>query len=48
MAEDKQARLLELRKKASEMRDPANQARLVEEILKLLEQIQRDEKMEPD
>jgi hypothetical protein len=44
MAEDKRARLLELQKKASEMRDPANQARLVEEILKLLEQIQRDEK----
>jgi hypothetical protein len=43
MAEDKRARLLELQKKASEMRDPATQARLVEEILKLLEQIQRDE-----
>ena len=48
MAEDKRARLLELQKKASEMRDPANQARLVEEILKLLEQIQRDEKMDLD
>ena len=40
-ADDKKARLVELQKSASELRDPANQARLVEEILKLLEQIHR-------
>ena len=46
MADDKKARLVELQKSGSELRDPANQARLVEEILKLLEQIQRGEKKE--
>jgi hypothetical protein len=30
MADDKKARLVELQKSASELRDPANQARLVE------------------
>jgi len=46
MAEDKKARLVDLQRRASELRDPANQAKLVEEILKLLEQIQRHEKKE--
>jgi hypothetical protein len=44
MAEDKrEAKLLALQKRAAEIGDAANQADLIEEILKLLEQIQRDE-----
>jgi len=42
MAEDKKARLLELQEAASKVEDPAKQTRLIEEILKLLQEIQRE------
>ena len=39
---------MDLRKKAIELRDSEDQAKLIEEMLKLLEEIQRDIKNEED
>jgi 23S rRNA maturation mini-RNase III len=48
MAEDRERRLMQLQKKASKLRDSENQAKLIEEMLELLEEIQRDIKNEED
>jgi len=46
MAQDKKELLMDLRRKAFELRDSEDQAKLIEEMLKLLEEIQRDTKNE--
>ena len=45
MADESKKRLTKLQKKASKIQD-GNQAKLVEEILKVLDQIEHEEKLE--
>ena len=46
MARDKERELADLQKEALELHDPVKQAKLVEEILKILAEMQADKKQE--